>query len=387
MVRRRSGPRVWTKGAAACFALLLGWAAARAGELVITSKDFAIEVGSRATLAVATVDGQPRGRLKFAIIGKRTVGKATLFREAVAFGQMRVRDSWLVKSEDEFAIYSSFGAPHPSWKCPLPLKKGLTYEYVSESGKVRARVEAQEEIEVPAGKFTCLVCVEEREADGKRWTQKSWVAPRIGGVKFTVRIDQDYTISLTETHEPRRVQAQPGTFVVSTFDTGNPLGSPLFPRAMWDGVAGQPGRASTVDIEPSGGAAGTPFSLRWTYHTKGTWVAASMLPSGNMGEPVDLSRYGSLSFYIKGLTERDCALSIQAKAAEGERRIFARVPVRVTTQWRKVAIVFETQPQLKAIDRSQVYILGFGDFDEAEAANVVWIDEVMLHLAKRMGEF
>ena len=166
--------------------------------------------------------------------------------------------------------------------------------------------------------------------------------------------------------------------MLSTFDTRDPLGSPLFPRAVWTGLGGLPGRASVVDIEPTGGAAGTPFSLRWTYHTRGTWVSAYMEPSGEWGRPVDLSRFGSVSFYVKGLSEGDCALTLRAKEAEGERVIMVHVPVHVTTEWRLVEIG-EGTPELERIDASEVYSFSFGTYSEGEASNVVWLDEVMLH--------
>ena len=224
--------------AMACFLLVAACTMSRAGELVITSQDIPIEVGRRSTAVLTTLDGQPRGQITFAIVGKMQLGKVTLYREAVRFGQMRVADGWSTKSDSEAASYSRFGAPHPALKIPLPLKTGMTYEYQSETGKVRARVEGPEEITVPAGKFTCLVCVEEREADGKRRIQKTWIAPKHGGVKFTLRLDQDYVMSLVRTEEPRRVEAKPGTDVLSTFDVGNPLSSPLFPKALWGGATG-----------------------------------------------------------------------------------------------------------------------------------------------------
>ena len=355
---------------------------------MITSADIPVEVGTRTTLAITSADGRPAGQLKLAIIGRRALGETTLFRQSVIFGQMRVRDSWLSRSDEEYASYSSFGAEHPSWKYRLPLKAGLTYEYQSDSGLARVRVEGPEEIEVPAGKFNCLVCVEEREADGRRWTQKYWVAPRVGIVKLVVTGDRGFAVSQVRMEGPRRVEAPPGVDVMCTFDVGDPLGSPLFPKAVWSGRSGLPGRVSVVDIEPIGGAAGTPFCLRWTYHTKGTWVAAYMEPSGTGWQPVDLSRYELVSFYIKGLTEGDCALTIRAKSAAGERVIMVHVPIHVTTKWQLIEIGDGT-PQLEAIDASEIYSLSLGAYAEDEASNVIWVDEMMLHRegkAKQPGQ-
>ncbi len=380
-IHRCSRARTWTRGAVTCIALAVFCGATRAEELVITSADFPVEVGTRTTIAITSAAGQPVGQVKLAVIGRRALGKTTLFREAVTFGQMRVRDSWLSKSDDEIAGYSSFGAEHPSWKCRLPLKAGLTYEYRSDSGLARVRVEGPVEIEVPAGKFNCLVCVEERqEADGTRRKQTLWVAPGVGIAKLEVAGERGFTLSHVDRQGPRVVEVPAGSDVVSTFDVGNPLGSPLFPKAVWSGRCGLPGRVSDLDIEPTGGAAGTPFCLRWTYHTKGTWVSAYMEPSGNGSEPVDFSRYESMSFYIKGLSEGECAVSIRAKAAEGNQVIMVHVPIQVTTKWKKIEIG-EGTPQLEAIDASQIYFFSLGVYDEGEASNVIWVDEVMLHRA------
>ena len=332
-------------------------------------------------MAIASAAGQPVGHIKVAAIGRRALGKTTLFREAVTFGPMRVRDSWFSTSDEEVASYSSFGSEHPSWKCRLPLEAGSTYEYRSDSGLARVRVEGPEEIKVPAGKFNCLVCVEERrDADGARRELKLWIAPGVGFVKLVVTGERGFALPLVSREKPRVVEVPAGVDVVSTFDVGDPLGSPLFPRAVWSGRCGLPGRVSDLDIETSGGAAGTPFCLRWTYHTKGTWVSAYMEPSGTGSEPVDFSRYESMSFYIKGLTEGECAVSIRAKAAEGNQVIMVHIPVQVTTKWQRIEIG-EGTPQLEAIDASQIYFFSLGAYDEDEASNVIWVDEIMLHRA------
>jgi len=206
-------------------------------------------------------------------------------------------------------------------------------------------------------------------------------------VKYILHSDQDYTLTLVSRQEPRQVKAQPGTAVVSTFDVGDPLGSPLFPRTMWAAGAGEARCSSVIDIDHSGGAAGTPFCLRWTYHTQGTWVSVNLVPSGVWGVPVDLSRYGSLSFYIKGLVPGQCSLSVMAKPAEGEGRRFSHIPIQFGTEWRKIVTSTETHPQVKEIDLKQVYMFGFGASSEGKASGVISIDEVMFHTAKKMAEF
>ena len=90
-----------------CAAALLACAAG-GGELVIRAADFPVKIGGRATFALATADGQPRGQVRAALVGSRRLGKAVLVRQAVAFGQMRVADGWLAKSEERVALYASF---------------------------------------------------------------------------------------------------------------------------------------------------------------------------------------------------------------------------------------------------------------------------------------
>jgi hypothetical protein len=361
-----------------CLALLAACGAARAEDLVITRADFPVEVGVKRTMSLANAEGRALAEIRIATIGRRILGETTLFREAVVFGQMRVRDTWVAVSDRECATYSSFDAKRPEWKCPFPLRAGQAYEYEGETGPVRVRVEGPEEIEVPGGKFTCLVCVEVKEVDGERRTQKHWIAPRAGRVKMVVEGKETYVISLARIDEPRRVVVEEGTEVLSTFDGGNMLGSPLFPRAVWSGRSGLPGRASVVEIEPLGGAAGTPFCMRWTYHAKGTWVSAFMEPSGSGERPVDLSRFGAVSFYVRGLSEGNCALTIRAKSAKDDRVIMVHIPVEVTTEWRKVWIGEKTE-QFAEIDASAVYSVSFGTYAQEEDSNVIWLDEIMLH--------
>ena len=125
----------------------------------------------------------------------------------------------------------------------------------------------------------------------------------------------------------------PKTVAMSTFGRGNLLGSALFPSGRWSGVAGGPACSSVVAVDPWTGAAGTPFSLKWAYHAKGTWVAASFNPSGDAEKPADLSRSRFTTFWIKGAHAGQCAVPIRAKHAVKERRITVNIPIRVTTQW------------------------------------------------------
>lgn len=348
------------------------------GDLTIAAKDLPLEVGRRTTYTVANPAGEPVGEVGLAVVGKRTVGANTLCRGAVRFGAMRVGDFWAAVDNDGFAFYSSFGATLPDSKYPLPLKEGMAFDYESTRGKVRARVVGTEAVEVPAGKFACLAIVREREADGQKKVEKEWMAPGVGTVKAS---GDDFVMTLARAEAPPKPKVEEGAVVLNTFDTPDPLRSPLFPRGVWTGLVGEPGRSSVVDVDPfTGGANGTPFCLRWTYATIGTWASAH-LPLGGDGRttPVDMSKYKGISFYIKGLFEQPCTVTIHAKAADKDRRTMIHIPIQVTKQWRKVVLTPNTHPQMKGIDTRQTYILSLDDAADEPAANVIWLDEIKLH--------
>ncbi len=357
-------------------------------ELVITSKDIPFEVGDQAHYAVAVAGGDGPSELSLiTTIGKRSVGPRTLLRQAVLMGSMRLTDQWIALGGTELAIYASFDAPLPTLKYPLPLKKGLGYEYQTPRAKVRARVEGPATLKTPGGTFECLLIVEDCQDGAERWQQKLWVAPGVGHVKYIFRVKQDMTTTLVNHKKPRQVKAPPGAHVVSTFDVGDPMGSHLFPRAMWQAGAGGAMCSSVADIDPSGGAAGTPFCLRWTYHIRETWADVALTPSGVWEVPADLSRYDSISFYIRGLVPGQCMLTFITKSAEEQGKRFSHVPVQYGTEWQKIVIALKTQPQLKAADLTQVDRFTIGIHTEGEASGVIFIDEIMFHAARKMGEF
>lgn len=359
---------------------------AGAGELVLNRGDLSLAVGQRSTLAVTNAQGEARGSIRWALVDRRTVGDTELYHEVLALESFSI-DLWVSVSDHELAIYSSLAARVPARRFPFPLKAGMSYEYQAETAKVKARVEGPVDVTVPAGKYTCLVIAEERSAAGKTWTEKWWLAPEVGTVKLREEKKETVDISLAKVEEPRVPKPPPGARVVSTFDTGEPLRSTLFPAAVWRGGSGKRECASHVDVDAFTGANGTPFSLRWSYHVAGTWASASILPSGNPRTPVDLSRYGTLSFYVKALHARGCALTLRAKKAGEDQAILVHVPVQVTPQWKKVVINLRDQPQLEGIDLKEVYLLALGVFSEEPSGNVVWLDEVMLHPAEGLGEF
>ncbi|MFP4058169.1 MAG: hypothetical protein ACLF0G_14980 [Candidatus Brocadiia bacterium] len=353
--------------------------------LVIAADDLALEVGERRTYALATPAGEPIGEVGVAVVDRRRVGGTTLYRQAVRFGAMRIADQWVAVGDVGLAFYDSFGAALPDNHYPLPLEEGKAFGYESTRGKVRARVVGTEAVEVPAGKFPCLALVREREAGGEQETEREWVARGVGTVKVT---GEDFVMTLASAEAPAKPEPEEGAVVLNTFDTPDPLRSERFPRGVWSGVVGEPGRSSVVDVDPFvGGANGTPFCLRWSYTTVGTWAAASMTPGGNPWTAADLSKYKGVCFYIKGLLERPCTLTLHAKAAGEDRRTMVHIPVQVTTQWRRVVLTPETHPQMNGIDARQVYIVSLGDASEEGAANVIWVDQVKLLLGGDEADF
>ena len=377
----------WGRGAAVCCALLgCGAASLAADALIVTSKDFPIAIGRRLTYDFVSADGKQRGQFESVLYGKVTLGTVTLYREAAVAGGNRLPDNNVVKAERAVAFYPFAGGENPFLRIPFPLKPGMTYEYALPNGKARARVEGPVAVTVPAGKFTCLLCVEEREAEGERWEQRYWIAPGTGTVKMIVRVGQDFTLSLTSVKDPKRRTLQAGSEVVSTFESDTPLVPEIFPKALWQGGAGNRRSVSTCAIEPRDAADGSALCLRWAYQLEATWASASFMPSGSWEKPVDLSAYEAISFSVKALAERPCRFLFGTAGPGEPARVFPSVPVRVTRQWQRITIDLKTHPELKGADLTKVYLLGFSDFSQESAGNVVWIDELVLH-RRKTGRF
>jgi hypothetical protein len=247
---------------------------------------------------------------------------------------------------------------------------------------VAGRVEGPVEIEVPAGKFRCLVCVEECERDGERWTQKCWVAPRVGRVKLLLRFGQDYTLSLAGIERPSRVAPEGGAAVLGRFDFGDPLVVPAFPKARWSALAGDARTLSACEIDPFDGAADTAFSLRWAYQFHDAWAHVGIVPSGTWGEPVDFSAYRAISFHAKALSERQCNFVLSTAPWGDNGPVDKNIPLQLTTEWQRLEFDLRQHPQLRGADLTKVYGIRFGDYDKGHAANVIWIDQVLLHPPK-----
>ena len=354
-------------------------------DLVMTAKDMPMEVGRRMTYALANPAGEPIGEFELAFVGNRTVGGTKLCRQAVRSGAIRVGDNWLAVGDDGFVVSYSFDAALPDNKYPLPLKVGMAFEYESSQGKVSAKVAGTEAIEVPAGEFACLAIVRKREADGRTVIERDWIAPGVGIVKLS---REDYVITLARVKAPTGPKPEKGAVALSTFDTPDPLRSPLFPRAVWMGLVGEAGQSSAVEIDPFvGGADGTSFCLRWTYAKRGTWASLPLYLGGEGQPPVDLSRHKGISFYIKGLFEQPCSVTIHANATNANRRAIFPIPIQVTKEWQKIVLTPDTHPHMNAIDPHRCYGLSFDVQADEGTANVIWIDEVKLLLDETKPQF
>jgi ferric-dicitrate binding protein FerR (iron transport regulator) len=346
-------------------------------KVVVTAEGLAMKVGHRRTYAIMSPDGKTFTHVDMAFIDQHTVGGNTLHRVAHRVDGRRRRDFWIAVGDDGFAFYDTFGIAVPGNKHPLPLEEGMAFEYESTEGKVSARVVGTEAVEVPAGKYACLRVESTHERGDEKWTRTSWVAPGIGTVKDS---RPQVTIALARVQPPTEPKPQKGAVLFSSFDTDEPLRSPILGRARWEAHMGEPGRSSDIDIDPfTGGANGTPFCLRWTYTTLGTWVSASIGPGG--GRPADLSKYAGLSFYVKGLLGKQCTMTIVGRAREGgERPGMAHIRFQVTQKWQKIIVTPDTHPELANVDLTQVYSIGLSDYaKEGAAHNVVWLDEVKFH--------
>jgi len=355
----------------------------RAGEeklvgdpVVITAENLSLEVGGTRRYAIAAPDGRRVAQMDMALLGKRKVGDTTLCRAAVRFGTTRVNDVWITVGKDGYAVFGSLGAELPLTTHPLPLKEGMTFEYESPQGHVKARVVGTEVVEVPVGKFACLKVETRHRLGDREVTRTSWLAPVLGVVK---EVREDAVLTLERAQGPPKPRQEKGVTMVSTFDTGDLLASPVFPGGRWGGWKGAPGQSSRVEIDPFDGAEGSPFSLRWTYTALGSWVSTSI--SAATYQPVDLSRYKGISFYVKGLLERPCTFTVVARGAKGEPRAIANIPIGpLSRQWQKVIITPETHRQLLTLDLRQVYSIGLSTGAREEAAhNVVWLDQIRLH--------
>jgi hypothetical protein len=177
--------------------------------------------------------------------------------------------------------------------------------------------------------------------------------------------------------------AGPNTKVLCNFDGDDPLGSPLFPKAHWQGDAPQSGGISTCEVDSTQGALGSPKSMRWNYQVKnGQWVQAAL----NMGfdqrkkaaSPVDFTMYDSISFYMKSLKPDGYGFVVNAKPVQEGDEHWVTLPAGTSsTDWRKVTISLR-DAGLSKLDLKEAWSLCVGHLGQGDDGNVVWIDEMTL---------
>jgi hypothetical protein len=354
--------------------------AAQGGTMLITSADFPAEVGMRAIYDFVSEDGTKQGKFQQTILEAVTVSGGTVYRVASAIGTFRFPDMYFMKGRWGWSLQNVTAPDGPTEKIPLPLQAGKTYTHRHGKTTIEGKVEGVVSVTVPAGTFQALLCVEQHEKDGETWTQKSWIAPKMGKVKMLVRADQMYTLSLHGIQRASGKPSEPGAVVLSNFDTGAPLVSPLFPDGSWAALP-QDGKAiSACEIEPFNAAAGTPMCLRWTYVHSGHWAHVGIVPSGQWGKPTDLSKYRAISFQARALKAGPCTLQIAGAPWANGNATDRNIPLKLTSDWQRLAFDLRKTPAMQGADLTKVYAIRFAHFGAAHA-NVVWIDEIMLQAA------
>jgi len=174
---------------------------------------------------------------------------------------------------------------------------------------------------------------------------------------------------------PPRTEPQ----IISDFDSGDGLGSDVFPRARWRAIKGNEQSDSLCRIEYYDGGAGTPQCMRWPFHIRNSWVAVDLMLTDSWKEPIDLSAYEAVSFYIKGQSDRPCNFRIQTGPVQDALPAVAEVPLRVTKSWQKVTIDLKKAPQLAGVKLGQTYGLGFVDRERNDEGWLRWIDQICLY--------
>jgi len=343
-----------------------------AQELTIGQEDMAQEVGSRKTYHFVGPEGQ-RQVAETAIVGRKLASKAVILREVLTFDGRDSGGLLEVVSPARAICYDAVSGELPNWEMPLPLRSGSTWTCDSSQGPIRCRVEGPEQVTVPAGTYTCLVLnMEHRDGSSVRY----WFAPKVAAVKVISTGPGPFELRLAKSDGPAESRPELGATLVSHFDSGNPIVPLPFPKAKWSSLAG-PSAVAHCEIDPRHGAAGTPFSLRFSFQTYDSWAHVGFVPSGTWGAPLELSAYEVISFYVKALKEDtlDFTLTSGPWGPGGPRD--SRAPVKVTTDWQRVVIDLERDPNLEDADLSNLF--GFRWEVGGSRANVVWIDQVSLY--------
>ena len=193
---------------------------------------------------------------------------------------------------------------------------------------------------------------------------------------------ENVTAVLMSIRKPTTVSSEPNTKVLCNFDSGDPLGSPLFPKGRWRSGFGTDAAniVSSVEVDPLEAALGTAMFMRWRYHIKGTpWIQVDFPLMGSTQETVDLTVYDAISFYVKGLKPGAAHFMVHGQPVrQGDDR-YVNIPVDYTSEWKKVTVDLG-DARLAKLDLTKASQLSFGHLGSGDDANVVWIDEMACRL-------
>jgi hypothetical protein len=258
----------------------------------------------------------------------------------------------------------------------LPLEVGRSMRHVVEGRTLITEVERIEEIAVPAGTYKCLVCATREAGEGKKPVARSWLAPHAGIVQTKAfQRDRETTTVLMAVRKPGGVSAAPGTVVLSDFDSGDPLSSPLFPKGRWTTEKGGVNAFAQIDIDPETAAQDSSMSLRWSFQTKATWVTAQIVPLGSQSEFADISGYDSVSFHVKAFKPGKVGFLVRGRGPGGEDGAYSATQVELTTGWKQVAVDLQA-PEWAKLDLTKVNVISFFHWPSDYDANVVWVDQL-----------
>jgi hypothetical protein len=90
--------------------------------------------------------------------------------------------------------------------------------------------------------------------------------------------------------------------------------------------------------------------------------------------------YDAISFYIKGTATRGCRLKFQTASLDGEPPISKMIYIDVNTNWKKIDIPLKNNPKLNGLNFRRTHTIEFVDSPPKSASNVLWIDQIYLHV-------
>lgn len=175
--------------------------------------------------------------------------------------------------------------------------------------------------------------------------------------------------------------------LLSDFDSNEPLISPLLFEAWWEEGTDENnvGTMSVLSVDCNDGECDTPCSLKWTYETKGQGSSAYMrlrVSGPRWMIPMDMSRYGAISFHIKGMETFAGSIKFKLWAAKSEggwvNKEKELTQSDISPEWKKVEISIKDNPNLTSLDLRSTHSIEFVDDNQEIVSNTIWIDQVCL---------